>query len=261
MRKIAFILAVLFISSASLAFAAEEEKVDPRVEVEGRYWASSLSTSGEVTSDSLISTVFDTKDDLGIDDQATGELLLTIHTGDNSRLRFAYMQISLDGEKKQGESFAFQGTSYPVSTTLVTEIDLKYYKASWVWQFLASDDSRVRFGTLLGVLGFDATASVSVPNFVTPLKMSDSAGMVLPVIGLAFDAEPSEYFHIFAELSGMTGGEYGYMLDGEAGIKITPTKHITISGGYRFISVKVNTDETDAEVVLAGPYAGVVLWF
>ncbi len=262
MLKTALTLAILFISIAGTAFAEETEKdATPRFEVEGRYWASSLSTSGEITTDSLISTVFDVKDQLGIEDKETAEFLVTFRTGPRSRLRFAYMNISLDGEKKDGETFTYQGTTYPVSTHVTTNIDIRYYKGSWVWQFFSSDDNKVRFGTLVGVLGFDAEAAVSAPTFTTPLKVSDSAGIVLPVLGLAFDAEPSKYFSLFAEISGMTGGQYGYMFDGEAGIKITPIKHFTISAGYRTITVKVNADDTDAEISLSGPYAGAVLWF
>jgi len=78
---------------------------------------------------------------------------------------------------------------------------------------------------------------------------------------LAVDLNPHQIINIFAELSGMTAGKYGYFIDGEAGVKIMPIKNVGLIGGYRLFDIKAKDDPDFAKLRIDGFFAGLTVRF
>ncbi len=83
----------------------------------------------------------------------------------------------------------------------------------------------------------------------------------LPTVGLALDVTPLSVVAVYAEASGISAGRRGRAFDGEAGVRIAPSRFLTLSGGYRAFDVEARDDPDFAKIRNAGPWVGVGLRF
>lgn len=256
-RKIAF---VLFFSV--LAFWAESGAVwavQPHVELEGRYWMTSLSGNVQVYDSSSTATDIDLKNDLKIGNKDVPEVRLTWHTGNDSWLRLAYVHLSYSGNNPSlTTQITFRGQTYTKNTQVLSSLKVDYASLDWAWQFINIKDV-VKFGTLLSAKGFWTETSL---NDVT-LSQSGSKNIDfgLPTIGAALDVLPCRFVDAFGEFSWITAGKYGHMYDTEGGIKIIPVKYVSILGGYRIFDLEAKDNSNFAHIKIKGPFVGATLRF
>jgi len=237
-----------------------EKVTRPRVEFEGRYWITDLTAKAKVT-ESGIGTGIDFKDDLGLKDENFPDARFTWYTGPNSKLRLAYNQVAYDGDENIERTIEFGGSIYPVGTRVITDLDIKYLRLGWAWQFINIAKGKVKLGTLLEAKGLLMKISVEAPNLIPPIKESVRFRGILPTLGSALDINPHKIVNIFAEVSGIYAGEYGSFLDGEAGVKIIPIKNLSVLGGYRIFYLKAEDDSDFAKLKISGPFVGATLRF
>lgn len=235
-------------------------KNDINVEFEGRYWITDLTAEAKVTEDG-IGTEIDFQDDLGLDDKNFPEGRFTWYPGANSRIRVSYTQISYDGDKEIDKTIDFAGETYSIGTRVITDLELKYLRLGWIWQFVNIRNGTFKFGTVLEGKVAWIDASLDAPNEIPPVKESEKLWGGLPTIGVAVDINPHEVVNIFGEISGMTAGKYGYFIDGEAGVRIIPIKNLSIIGGYRIFDIKAKDDPDFAKLRISGFFSGVTLRF
>ncbi len=119
----------------------------------------------------------------------------------------------------------------------------------------------MKLGTLLEAKGFLVDISLDAPNLIPPVKESEEFVGGLPTVGFALDMNPHRIVNIFAEVSGIHAGEYGYFLDGEAGVKIIPIKNLSLLGGYRILNFKAEDDPDFAKLKISGLFVGATLRF
>jgi hypothetical protein len=257
LRKFLFAMCLLLIASGT-ALAQN----DAKVEFEGRYWITDLTARAKVTEND-VGTDIDFKTDLGLKDKNFPDGRFTWYTGPKSKLRLAYTRISYSGDKNVERTIEFGGEIYNVGTRVITDFDVKYIRLGWVWQFINVADGKVKFGTLLEAKGFWVDTSLEAPDIALPVKESEKFAIGLPTIGVALDINPHKMVNIFAEISGLPAGKYGYFLDGEAGIKIKiiPIKNLSILGGYRIFDIKAENDSDFAKLRISGPFIGATLRF
>jgi len=255
LRKFFFAMSLLLIASSTVL-----AQNDAQVEFEGHYWITDLTAEAKVTEND-IGTDIDFKADLGLEDKNFPDGRFTWYTGPKSKLRLAYTQISYSGDKNVERTIEFGGETYHVGTRVITGLDVKYLRLGWVWQFINVADGKVKFGTLLEAKGFWVYTSLEAPDILPPVKESKNFAIGLPTIGVALDINPHKVVNIFAEISGLPAGEYGYFLDGEAGIKIIPIKNLSILGGYRIFDIKAEDDPDFARLRISGPFIGATLRF
>jgi hypothetical protein len=72
---------------------------------------------------------------------------------------------------------------------------------------------------------------------------------------------PISALDIFAEVSGMTFGGFGHIVDAEAGVRFIPIRFLTLSAGYRVFDVRVEHDDDFAKLKLTGPFIGASVRF
>lgn len=197
---------------------------DAKVEFEGRYWITDLTAKAKVTEAGITGTDIDFKSDLGLKDKDFPDVRFTWYTGPNSKLRLAYTQISYSGDKNIERTINFGGKTYTAGTRVITDLDVKYLRLGWAWQFINIAQGKVKFGTLLEAKSFWVDTSLDAPDITPPVKEEEKFTAGLPTIGAALDINPHKIVDIFAEVSGLPAGEYGYFLDGEAGVENNPYK-------------------------------------
>ena len=237
-----------------------ENGTGPKVEFEGRYWITDLTSKAKVT-EFDIGTDIDFKDDLGLKGENFPDVRFTWYTGPKSKLRLAYTQVAYSGDKNIERTIEFDGTTYTAGTRVKTDLDVYYLRLGWAWQFINIANGKVKFGTLLEAKGFLVDISLDAPNLIPPVKESEKFVGALPTLGAALDINPHKIVNIFAELSGIYAGEYGYFLDGEAGVKVIPIKNLSILGGYRILYFKAEDDPDFARLKISGPFVGATLRF
>ncbi len=253
-RASAAAIATALVLMASAAFAS----TDVRVELEGRYWLPSLDAEGRAV-ESGVGSVIDFKSDLGVQDEDFPEGRLTLHASKKHRIRIAYLQMGYDGDNILSRTIEFNGEIIPVDTRVISSLDLSYLRVGWIWQFIDVDDGKFRLGTVLEGVGVWADAVLAAPELAVSEREDFSIG--LPAVGLALDINPHKAVNIFAYVTGMHAGDYGYYVDAEAGLRVVPVRNLSIIGGYRVLRVSAEDDPDFLDVQIAGPFAGATLRF
>ena len=248
------VLGVLFLFLfVSLCYAE-----DATVEFEGRYWITDLTGKVKVTEHG-VGSVVDLKDDLGMSNKNFPEGRFTWYINDSNRIRLAYTELDYSGDTVLQRNIQFKGQTYTVGAPVSSDIDLEYLRLGWIWQFLNADNGMFRLGTLLEIKGFSAKTNVQAPT----LGISESEKIMapLPTVGLALDINPHKMIDIFAEISGVTAGNYGSLIDGEAGVKFKPTKNVSLVAGYRIFSIDAKDNSDYFRMDVKGPFFGATVRF
>jgi len=244
--------------AALLVLAAPTPTVAQIVDLEGRYWFTNLDASTKVESGSIPGTRIDVAQDLRVDDANIPEVRLTFSTGLNSKLRLAYLQGSFDGDTTLSQSIQFSGTTFGASTRVDTDLDLYYGRIGWTWQF-AAVPGIFKIGPLLEVKGVVVDATIRSPG--TGLRESATLPMAFPTVGAMLNVTPISALDVFAEVSGMTFGDFGHVVDAEIGLRFIPIRFVTVSAGYRLFDLRVSNDDDFAKLKLTGPFVGASIRF
>jgi hypothetical protein len=239
--------------AALLVLLAPERTLAQIVDIEGRYWFTDLDASVRVESGSIPGTRIDVGQDLDVDDANLPEVRLTFSTGLSSKLRLAYLQGNFDGQTTLGQSIQFSGRTFGANTRVDTDLDLYYGRIGWTWQFPVVPDV-FRLGPLLEVKGLVIDTTVRSPG--TGLRESALLPMVFPTVGAMLSVTPIAALEIFAEVSGMTFGSLGHVVDAEAGVRFIPIRFLTLSAGYRVFDARIEHDDDFAKLKLTGPFVG-----
>jgi hypothetical protein len=251
-------MTMTLILTALILLLAPDRTVAQIVDVEGRYWFADLDGSAKVESRSLPGTRIDVGQDLRVDDANLPEVRLTFSTGLNSKLRLAYLQGSFDGDTTLSQSIQFAGTTFGVNTRVDTELDLYYGRIGWAWQFVAVPGI-LKVGPLLELKGVVVDTTIRSPG--TSLRESTVLPMAFPTVGAMLNVTPIAALDIFADVSGMTFGDFGHIVDAEVGLRFIPVRFFTVSAGYRVFDLRVSNDDDFAKLKLTGPFIGASLRF
>lgn len=250
-------LAVAALLAASLAAA------QGAVELDVRAWRPGL--DGQIRSSSLTSPIdpdlatIDLKRDLGMSDKTHVDARLVLHTGPHSRIRFAYMSMSYDGDTTLTRTIQYGGETYTLGTRVVSDLSFDYGRLGWVWEMIGGD--HVRIGTVLEAKAVRAEARLLAPDLASPVATHDKVSGVFPTVGIAFDVSPSRSVGVFGEVSGISAGKRGHFTDGEIGVRIAPWRGVAVLAGYRTLDFKVRDDPNYATFTDGGPFAGLALRF
>ena len=237
--------------AALLVLLAPGRTVAQIVDVEGRYWFTDLDASTRVESGSIPGTRIDVGQDLDVHDANLPEVRLTFSTGLNSKVRLAYLQGSFDGATTLGQSIQFSGRTFGANTRVETDFDLYYGRIGWTWQFPVVPGV-FRLGPLVDVKGL--VIDTTIRSRGTGLQESALLPMAFPTVGAMLSVMPIAALDIFAEVSGMTFGSLGRVVDAEAGVRFVPARFFTLSAGYRLFDVRVEHDDDFARLELTGPF-------
>lgn len=254
-----------------LCVAACASASDAIVEFEGRYWMPDLAAKARVTESNLVGTDVNFKSELGLKDEDFPEGRFTYHLTPNSKIRAFYTQAEFNGDQTVSRQIIFDGKTYDVGTQVKTDLELQYFGLGWVWEFIDVFGGRLKAGTILEAKGVAGKVTLDAP--VAGIKESTDFIAGLPTVGACIAVNPFKNnapyvsdtilsdLSFYAEAAGMSAGEYGYFVDAEAGVRWTPIKYVSVSGGYRVVSLKAEDDPDYARFELKGPFAAATIRF
>ena len=255
MRRILQIgtVAAVVLLMAGIAFAAPGFEAGAR----GAYWFPEL--SGDARTSAAGDTRFDFEDDLGVGDENVpfGEAHLRFG---NVTLRVGYARFEFDGNKELTQTVVFNGVAYSATDNVISSLDLKMVDGEVQYDFLRPDVGIAGFnlGLLLKVKYVDgkvelrsASQGATTKDFKAPI----------PMVGVAAGAGfRKDLIRVDARAAGIAySGNHLY--DADAYASFAPLPFVRIQGGYRYIDLKIDKDDTLASFKLSGPYVGAQLSF
>lgn len=238
--------------TAGSALAASGFEVGAR----GAYWFPKL-TGGAQTS-AIGDTRFDFKDTLGVKDENLpfGEAFLRLGS---TTLRVGYARLKFDGDKQLTQSVVFNGTTYSVADNVISSLDMKMLDGEVQFDFLRPDVGVAGFnlGLLLKVKYVDGkvelrnTLQTETKDFKAPIPMLGAAA------GIGF---LKDMVRVDVRAAGIAWSG-NHLYDADAYASFAPLPFVRIQGGYRYIDLKIDKDDTLASFKLSGPYLGAQLSF
>jgi len=242
---------VLLISGS--AFAASGFEVGAR----GAYWFPKM--TGSAQTGAIGDTRFDFKDTLGVKDENIpfGEAFLRIG---NTTLRVGYMQISFDGSKAISDNVAFNGKTYQAQDNVISSLDMKMLDGEVQYDILRPDIGVAGFniGLLLKVKYVDGKVELqsvsqgrTFKDFKAPIPMVGAAA------GIGF---LKDMLRVDARAAGIAYSG-NHLFDADAYASFAPLPFVRVQGGYRYIDLKIDHNDTLASFKLSGPYVGAQVSF
>ncbi|MCP3676594.1 MAG: hypothetical protein GY721_03090 [Deltaproteobacteria bacterium] len=229
--------AALFIFTSTAAHAV--------VKIEGRYWFPTL--DAEVQS-GIGGTNVNLVDDIGINDsEAFGEGRITFEVGSH-KIRYAFTPLSWDGQGSSTQSITFGGEVYSASVPITSSLDIDYHRVSYGYDFI--DFLSNRLGVIIDIKYFDIATELKTAS----ITQSDTLQAPIPTIGLTAQVGLPLLFSVGGEVSGVTFGDKGYLVDGEVAVNYNPLPLVTLSGGYRLLKLEYEDGVDNAFVELNGPF-------
>lgn len=231
---------------------------DPWIEFEGRHWDADFESDIKVVRNNIGQEV-DLSKDLNVDDDKVEEGILTLHTGERSKIRFSYFDIDLDGSQAVTKTLSFQGINYTVGTTVNSSMEISYGRFDWLYYF-GDSKAKFRMGTIVGLKYLHLDIALEVPA-ATNLNQDEDATGGLPVLGFVTELRPVKNLVVYTDVNGLTDDDKARFLEAEAGVKYTLFDNVIVSGGYRLIDLKVEDDPDYFELELEGVFLGAGIQF
>jgi hypothetical protein len=243
MPKCALVIAIPLVLSAQTS-----------LDLTGRYWLPQMSTRIRVDQNG-VGTEIDARRDLGMSDTnfPQGTAILRLSRG---FLRFDYTPIDYTADEVVNRTIIFRGMPYPVSTRVISELEVKHLQLSWAYQFIRVHGNVFRIGPMLQTDGFLMRGSLAAPNVGAGFQQQATLNAGLPTIGLAMSIQPYRAVEIHAQVSGMEAGSYGYFVGSDSGVTFRAWKHLLLTAGYRTLNLQVEVSPVFARMRLRGPFVG-----
>jgi len=241
------ILVAFFVMAGLLGTTATANAV---VDIDGRYWLSTLGSNVKISSASVVGTNIDFVDDLGFD-KTKGFLegRITLSFGKH-RLRYGFVPLKWSGSKTLAQSVTFNGKTYTASTKVDSDLDLTYHRLGYEYDFI--DMLSNRLGVIFEIKYFDVSAGLRAPAL--GLDESESLKAPVPTVGIAAQVGLPLLFNVGGEATGVAIGSKAYLFDGEVAVNFKPLPLVVISGGYRVFKLHLEDNNDEADFKLKGPF-------
>ncbi len=218
--------------------------------VEGRYWLSTLDSKIKSTESGLTGTELDLVDDLGVDkSNGFGGGRVTLELGKH-KLRYGYVPLSWEGQKTLSQSIDFAGKTYTATARVDSSLDMKYHRLGYEYDLLDTLGNKV--GIIVEAKYFNIDARLKADTLGYDERTSTAAPV--PTIGATVQVGLPLLFSVGGELTGMTLGSRGYLLDGEVAVNVKPFPFVSFSGGYRILKMKFEDGDDKGVFDLSGPF-------
>ncbi|MFZ3072842.1 MAG: hypothetical protein WA162_06340 [Thermodesulfobacteriota bacterium] len=243
---------MIIFTMVAVFFAAPAQAV---MEFDARYWFTNLSSDVKITESGLIGTKIDLADDLGVDDSENFlEGRITLGFGDH-HIRYSYMPMSWEGDEIVTQSVNFGGKTYSAATSVKTNLDVAYHRLGYEYDIVNTLGNKI--GVIAEVKYFDIDAGLKSPVN----DESKSLAVPLPAIGVVVQVGLPAFLSVGAEITGITAGNAGNLIDAEASLNLTPAPFVTISAGYRYLVLHAENGDDELNFKVSGPFAMVSAGF
>jgi len=256
-RIAVWIFAMVAMMSSPLVAAQDDEKfsVSLGVFITDRNSDTTIGVSGDPTG-----TPVDLETDLGLDKSDTVFRLDGYYRfNDKHRIDISAFDLSRTSTKTIEKDIDWNGTIYPIDTTVNGDFDLNIYKVAYTWAFMRRDKG------YLGLTGGLYVADIGTRLSAEGIGDRDGGGITapLPVVGLRGEYRFSEKWTLRAS------GEFfaleydafdGSLIDLYAGIDYQMFEHVAFGLGINSVRIDVGVDDADLTGNLDWRYDGGLLF-
>jgi len=245
---------------ALFAFPAPAHALGDWIGVEAAPWAIGVNGEAAIDDGTTAGTRFDFKDTLGVDDSDTAPMGRLWFGWGRSHLVFDYADMSQSGDMTLAQDFTFNGTTYPASETVDSEIGLKLLQARYHFSFVNLKVVQVGFNLGLNL----AQVDMGLRSVATG-STTFNEDIPYPTIGATCTVKPFPSFHIRAEVDGLSvnvSGNKVDVFDARLQIEYYFLHSFGVFGGYRSFSFNAESDDFGfVDASYDGPYVGLGLKF
>lgn len=249
-----FSLLAVFNSVAAAQDVASSNGEDFIIELRAGLWMPTLSSDLKVDSGSLSGTNINVVRDLGYDDKkSVPSAELTIKFAERHKLRFDYLTFAYSGDKVIGTQLVFNGVTYPLSTQIKSDLELRSIKAAYEYDLVRGESGYFAF-RLAGDYVY-AKASVDTMGAISN---SASASAVAPVVGLSGRLLILPWVSVTADICGVAFDKSS-VYDGQLYLDVNLVKNLGLTAGYRTMRIDINVDGKRSDTQWSGAFAGLAL--
>lgn len=250
--------ATLLLLAVPATAAAQDDLLPPAeqygLRLEYREFRPALTGLIQKGSGGVAGTLIDLNDDLGITDRRTFEARGAIQIRPGHKLRVSYTRLDYDAEVLEArKTFTFDDTRFERFSRVLTTMKGAFYTAEYEWDFLKGP--RGYLGVLLGAKAVDLDWVIVSPP---ALRETDTLRSPVPSLGAAARLYAGR-LSIEGELSGLTIGERGTVVEAQTSARLHVSDRLAVEGGYRLLKLKAEEGLDLGDVRLGGFLFGVEL--
>jgi outer membrane protein len=231
--------------------------------VQANYWIPTFNGDLRVDKNGITGTEIDIKNDLGVGNENIPGAEAFFSMG-NHEIRLSYSRIDLSGAKTLGKDIVFDGKTYDAAAYV--ESDLKVNMIDFAYQYKFLNFENILAGFSIGIIGqlkyLDGEARLHSTTMGPTFDNKENLHVPIPMIGLgAKIGILAGILEARAKFAGM-GYSGSFFYDALADISLTPFPFLSLHGGYRAMSLKIdNVSDIYAKMDFYGPYAGLAISF
>lgn len=268
LKKIAFLLVALLLTTSSIAHA--KEAIDDRFKIAlGGYTLVRDDTTISLTEPTLgVGISIDPENTLGLETKQT-VLRLDGHyrfTKEHA-LTYSIYSLSSTGNKLLETEFEWldedgNTITIPVGANVDTSLDYDIFKLGYLWSFYHSDKIEVAFGA--GLHMTRVAIVLSAVSTGTDLNAKDtSTSLPLPVVslGMIYNVTPKFSWHMKSELFALKFEEWdGIYTDTQIGIEYRAFNNVGLGIGLGSNSLKVTKETSEEKFIFDNRISGVLVY-
>jgi hypothetical protein len=194
-------------------------------------------------------TVLDIETDLGVESGNANSLRGAIRLGPTWKLVGGWTPLDFGGDTTAPQPFVYGTLVARFGDRILTSLKGNYITAALQWDFVANSGGYL--GALGGVKYFDV--DTVMVNADTSIRVAEAEKLPVPVVGLAGRAYFQEWFSFEGEISGMTAGSRGHLLEWLFAFRVHFTDRLAATGGYHKLSIE-GRDDRDSLTLRLGTW-------
>lgn len=249
--KVLALCCLVFFLSAAAAQALEGG-------VRGYYWFAKFSGDIGVGVDNAAGTVINTKDDLGIGNENLPSAEAYFGIGKH-HLSLMYTPLNYTGDAVLNKNVTFKSSVYSVGSSVHSEFKATMLDLDYQYDLLNLENILAGFsiGPIIKVKFLDGDVKLTA----TGIDNKETFTFPLPMLGLG--AHVGILANILEARAKVTAMGYSgnYIYDAMADVSYTPFPFLDIHGGYRYMKVKYDEQNTYVNTDFSGPYVALTIGF
>jgi len=178
---------------------------------------------------------------------------------DRNRIDFNYFDLSQSSSKAIERDITWNGTVYPIDTTVFAELDFTIYKVAYTYSFMVREKGYI--GASAGVYVADLGANLYTE--ANPQRDGGDVTAPLPVIGMrgAYDLSEKWTFRAYGDFFFLKVGDFdGSLVDLYAGFDYQAFNNVAFGAGYNSVRLDIGVDSSDLNGDLEWKYDGILLF-
>jgi hypothetical protein len=252
-------LALLLSLIAMLAVIASAQSSDkPKNEIEVRGTVSVPSGEANFSGTNDAGSTLDFNRDFDFKNEWGWEARYTYRSEDGKhKFQGDYASTNWERTTILTRSFTFRGQTYVANANLRGELHLRDFKGMYAYRW---GNEKVRIGPMLD-LGVIKTDLDITGTTASGTREADGAiTKFAATVGYDLDYDPTPKVNIFNNL-GAIAFHHDRLFHTEGGIKVYPSRHLGIVGGYKYQRYRWVNDNNFLRISSHGPFVGGVFRF